>query len=144
MRVAFSAWNDRIAPVFDVTRRVHIVDTDGRRRVLRESEEALDDETAAGRAARLVGLRIDALVCGAISRYQEAFLQAYGVAVVPFVTGNLREVVDAWGAGTLGSDTFAMPGCRRGRGRRFRGGDGWGGQGRCRRRGSVTARRPLR
>ncbi len=87
---------------------------------------------------------IDALVCGAISRPQEAFLQAYGVAVVPFVTGNLREVVDAWGAGTLGSDTFAMPGCGRGRGRRFRGGHGWSGQERCRRRGNATGRRPLR
>ena len=68
MRVAFAAWNDRITPVFDVTRRVHVVDTDGRRRVLEESEEALDDETAAGRAARLAGMGIDALVCGAISR----------------------------------------------------------------------------
>ena len=144
MRVAFAAWNDRIAPVFDVTRRVHIVDTDGRRRVLEESEEALDDETAAGRAARVAGMGIDALVCGAISRPQEAFLQAYGVAVVPFVTGNLREVVDAWGSGTLGSDTFAMPGCGPGRGRRFRGGHGWGGQGRCRRRGNATVRRPPR
>lgn len=144
MRVAFAAWNNRIAPVFDVTRRVHVVDTDGRRRVLEESEEALDDETAAGRAARLAGMGIDALVCGAISRPQEAFLQAYGVAVVPFVTGNLREVVDAWGAGTLGSGAFAMPGCVQGRGRRFPGGRGWGGQGRCRRRGNATIRRQPR
>jgi predicted Fe-Mo cluster-binding NifX family protein len=143
MRVAFAAWNDRIAPVFDVTRRVHVVDTDGRG-VVRESEEPLDDETAAGRAARLSALGIDTLVCGAISRPQEAFLQAYGVAVVPFVTGGLGEVVDAWGAGTLGSGAFAMPGCGQGRGRRFRGGRGWGGQGRCRRRGNATSRRSQR
>jgi predicted Fe-Mo cluster-binding NifX family protein len=143
MRVAFAAWNDRIAPVFDVTRRVHVVDTAGRR-VVRESEEPLDDETTAGRAARLSELGIDALVCGAISRPQEAFLQAYGVAVVPFVTGDLGEVVDAWGAGTLGSGAFAMPGCVQGRGRRFRGGRGWGGQGRCRRRENATSRRSPR
>jgi predicted Fe-Mo cluster-binding NifX family protein len=143
MRVAFAAWNDRIAPVFDVTHRLHLVDTDGRR-VVRESEEPLDDETAAGRAARIAALGIDALVCGAISRPLEAFLQAYGVAVVPFVTGDLSEVVAAWRAGTLGSDAFAMPGCGQGHGRPFRGGRGSGREGRCRGRGNATSRWPLR
>jgi len=143
MRVAFATWNDRIAPVFDVTRRVRVVQTDGRR-VLRESEEPLDNETAASRAAHLAALGIDALVCGAISRPQEAFLQVYGITVVPFVTGALSEVVEAWGAGTLGSDAFAMPGCGRGRGHRFRGGRGWYGAGRCRGRESATRRRSLR
>jgi predicted Fe-Mo cluster-binding NifX family protein len=125
MRVAFAAWNDRIAPLFDVTRRLHVVDTEGRN-VVRESEASLEDKAPAVRAARLAALGIDALVCGAISRPQEALIQAYGLTVVPFVTGDLREVVDAWGAGRLGSEAFAMPGCRGGRGRRFRGGRRWG------------------
>jgi len=142
MRVAFAAWNGRIAPVFDVTRRLHVVDTARGGRVVRESEEALDDGTPAGRAARLAAQRIDALVCGAISRPQEALIQAYGVTVVPFVTGDLRDVVDAWRAGTLGSEGFAMPGCG-GRGRRFRGGRGWGRKGRGRRGGGTTRRRAM-
>jgi predicted Fe-Mo cluster-binding NifX family protein len=142
MRVAFATWNGRIAPVFDVTRRLHVVETDGRR-VVRESEEPLGDEAAEARAARLAALRIEELVCGAISRPQEALVRAYGVAVVPFVTGQLREVIDAWRAGALESDAFAMPGCGQGRGRRFRGGRGWAGQGRRWRRGSATGRRTL-
>jgi predicted Fe-Mo cluster-binding NifX family protein len=140
MRVAFATWNDRIAPVFDVTRRLHVVETAGRR-VVRESEESLEDETAAGRGARLARLGIDALVCGAISRPQEALVQAYGVTVFPFVTGEVREVVEAWRGGTLGGDAFAMPGCARGRGRRFRGGRGWGREGGCRHRAGATGRR---
>ena len=142
MRVAFATWNDRIAPLFDVTRRVHVVETDGRL-VVRESEEPLDDETAAGRAARLAALGVDALVCGAISRPQEAFLQAYGVAVVPFVTGDLGEVVAAWRAGRLGGDAFAMPGCGRGRGRRFRDGRGWGREADGRHRAGAIRRRSM-
>jgi predicted Fe-Mo cluster-binding NifX family protein len=142
MRIAFATWNDRIAPLFDVTRRVHVVETDGPL-VVRESEEALDDETAAGRAARLAALGVDALVCGAISRFQEALLQAYGVAVVPFVTGDLREVVVAWRARRLGGDAFAMPGCGRERGHGFRGGRGWGREARGRHRAGATRRRPV-
>jgi predicted Fe-Mo cluster-binding NifX family protein len=137
MRVAFATWNGRIAPVFDVTRRIHVVETEGPR-VVRESEEPLEDEAPGARAARLAALHIEALVCGAISRPQEALVQAYGVTVVPFVTGKLRDVVDAWRAGALDSDVFAMPGCGRGWGRRFRGGRGWSEQGRCRQHGGRT------
>jgi predicted Fe-Mo cluster-binding NifX family protein len=142
MRVAFATWNDRIAPVFDVTRRLHVVDTVGSRMV-RESEESLDDEAPAGRAARLATLGIDALVCGAISRRQEALIEAYGLTVVPFVTGDLRDVVEAWRAGKLGREAFAMPGCEGGRGHGFRGGRRWGREGRGRQRGRAMHRRSM-
>jgi predicted Fe-Mo cluster-binding NifX family protein len=142
MRVAFATWNDRVAPVFDVTRRLHVVDTVGSR-VVRESDESLDDEAPAGRAARLAALGIDALVCGAISRPQEALIQAYGLTVVPFVTGDLRDVVEAWRAGRLGSAAFAMPGCEVAGGRGFRGGRRWGREGRGRPRGRAMRRRSM-
>jgi predicted Fe-Mo cluster-binding NifX family protein len=135
MRIAFATWNDRIAPVFDVTRRLHVVDTVGPR-VVRESEESLDDEAPAGHAARLAALGIDALVCGAISRRQEALIEAYGLTVVPFVTGDLRDVVEAWRAGRLGREAFAMPGCE--------GGRTWDRKGRGRQRGHAVHRRSMR
>jgi predicted Fe-Mo cluster-binding NifX family protein len=140
MRVAFAAWNDRIAPLFDVARRLHVVDTRGGR-IVRQSEEPLVEPTPAARAACLARLGIDALVCGAISRPQEALIQAYGVRVVAFVSGGLREVVEAWRARTLGRESFAMPGCGGGRGRRFRGGRRWGREsgGSC--GGDATRRR---
>jgi predicted Fe-Mo cluster-binding NifX family protein len=126
MRVAFAAWNDRIAPLFDVARRLHVVDTDGSR-IVRQSEEPFEEPSPAARAAGLARLGVDALVCGAISRAQEALIQAYGVAVVPFVSGALSEVVEAWRARRLSREAFAMPGCAGGRGRQLRGGRGWGG-----------------
>lgn len=142
MRVAFATWNDRVAPVFDVTRRLHVVETLGPR-VVRESEESLDDEAPAGRAARLAGLGIDALVCGAISRRQEALIEAYGLTVVPFVSGDLEHVVEAWRTGRLGRRAFAMPGCEGVRGHGFRGGRRWGRDSPGRHRGSAMRRRSL-
>jgi predicted Fe-Mo cluster-binding NifX family protein len=144
MRIAFAAWHDRIAPVFDVTHRVHVVDVDAGR-VVRESEVLFGDENAVGRATRLAALGIDVLVSGAISRPQQALFQAYGIAVVPFVTGRLGAVIGAWRAGRLGRDEFAMPGCGPGRGHRDRWrGREWGEEGCRRRRGSATSRRALR
>jgi predicted Fe-Mo cluster-binding NifX family protein len=139
MRVAFATWNGRIAPVFDVTRGLHLVETAGSR-VLRESEESLEEETLAGRAARLASLGVDALVCGAISRPQEAMVQAYGLTVVPFVTGVLADVVEAWRAGRLASAAFRMPGCGGGRGRRFQGAGGCGRRARGPGRGARRRR----
>jgi predicted Fe-Mo cluster-binding NifX family protein len=140
MRIAFATWNDRIAPVFDVTRTLHVVEMAGRR-VVRERVESLEDERPAQRAARLAALGVEVLVCGAISRPQEALVQAYGITVVPFVTGELRQVMGAWRADRLGSTVFAMPGCGGGRGRRFRGGRGSARGAGCRHRGGATGRR---
>jgi predicted Fe-Mo cluster-binding NifX family protein len=140
MRVAFATWNGRIAPLFDVTRLLHVVDTAGRQ-VVRESEESLDEQAPAARAAHLADLGIHALVCGAISRSQEALILAHGLKVVPFVSGELPDVVAAWRARRLASDTFAMPGCGCGQRRRFRGGRGWGAGVRGRRRGGAMRRR---
>jgi predicted Fe-Mo cluster-binding NifX family protein len=142
MRVAFATWNGRVAPVFDVTRRVLVVDSEGGR-VVRESEELLDDEAPADRAARLAALGVDALVCGAISRPQEALIKAYGLTVVPFVTGDLGDVVDAWRTGTLARPAFVMPGCGGGQGHGLRGGRGWGHETRRRRQGRTRRRRAM-
>jgi predicted Fe-Mo cluster-binding NifX family protein len=139
MRVAFAAWNDRIAPLFDVTRRLHVVDTAGRK-VVRESEEYFEETALVARAARLAALGVDTLVCGAISRAQEALIEAYGLAVVPFVKGDLEDVVDAWRTDQLGRPAFSMPGCGGGRRHRLRAGRAWGPGARGWGRGAMRRR----
>lgn len=66
MKAAFAAWNNRIAPVFDVARRVHIVEAEAGRQI-EEIQARLPDEPAAQRALRLAELGVRMLVCGAIS-----------------------------------------------------------------------------
>jgi predicted Fe-Mo cluster-binding NifX family protein len=110
MRAAFAVWNGRIAPVFDVARQIHVVETsDGQ--ILGETWAVLADDQPAQRAARLSALGIDTLVCGAISRLLKDVIASSGVKVVSFVSGESREVVHAWLNGELPSGLFAMPGC---------------------------------
>jgi predicted Fe-Mo cluster-binding NifX family protein len=119
VKAAFSAWNKRIAPVFDVARRLSVIEADSGR-IVSETEEKLASQLPAEMVLRLADLRIDTLVCGAISRPLREMITAHGIEVVPFVSGDLGEVVAAWMSGSLGAPAFAMPGCCR-RGRRFAG-----------------------
>jgi len=112
MKAAFAVWEQRIAPVFDVTRQLHVVDVQGGR-VVSEEAIALPEGAPGQRALRLAELGVDVLVCGAVSRSMLALVTAYGVRVQGFVAGDLSEVLQAWLSGRLSSPAFAMPGCRR-------------------------------
>lgn len=109
-RAAFSSWEDRIAPVFDVAHQLHVVEVESGK-VAQEDRCELTDETPAKRAIQLSNLGIGTLVCGAISRPMHEILETHGIRIVPFVTGSLSDVIQAWLGGKLDSDVFAMPGC---------------------------------
>jgi predicted Fe-Mo cluster-binding NifX family protein len=118
MKTAFAVWNNRIAPVFDTARQIHVVEAESGQ-IDREMQEPLPDELPVQKALRLAELGVGTLVCGAISKPLHEIVAAYGIQLIPFVAGDLREVIQAWLSGNLERDTFAMPGCC-GRGRRRR------------------------
>jgi predicted Fe-Mo cluster-binding NifX family protein len=121
MRVALSTWNGRISPVFDVARTLLILDV-GDARLAERHEQALDEGPLA-RIDRIAAEGVRVLVCGAISRPLAEMLASKGVRVIPFISGNIEEVVRAYLSGKLDCPRFAMPGCRERRGRaRGRGG----------------------
>lgn len=132
MIVAIPVWQGRVSPVFDVAGQLLVIEMDDARE-LRRRREVLPDEPPEGRAGRLAGLGVQTLVCGAISRPLEALLGASRVEVVPRVCGDVEEVLQAFTAGGLEDDRFAMPGCC-GQNRGL-----WRRRGRCRR-----GRRPAR
>jgi len=111
MKTAFACWDNRIAPVFDTAHQIHIVDAESGE-IVSEIQEALPEDLPVQKALRLVELGIGTLVCGAISRPMYGLVAAYGIQVVPFVAGELREVIRAWLNGNLNREVFVMPGCR--------------------------------
>jgi len=119
MRAGFTVWNERIAPVFDTAGQIHMVDAMSGR-IMGEMHTYLPLDSPAGKAMRLAELRVDELVCGAISYPMRAMVVAYGIRVYPFVTGPLDQIVRAWLTNTLGAAMYAMPGCCGGRRRGHR------------------------
>lgn len=155
MKAAFAIWDSKISPVFDVTRQIHVVDAEAGK-ILGETQASLSGEMPTQKALRLAELGVQTLVCGAISRHTQVMVEVRGIRVIPFVTGELHEVINAWLSATLENELFAIPGCygrkhrngfpgfcrgeqeeylMKGRNRNGygpRGGQGGGGQGRSR------------
>lgn len=114
MRTAFSLWNERIAPVFDVARHLWIVDAeDGR--VIGQTGRRFSSDDPQERALRLTTLQVEQLVCGAITRSAYEALVERGIQVVSFIAGDLNQVVHACLADQLKDGGLNMPGCHRGK-----------------------------
>lgn len=111
-RVGISQHSGRISPVFDVAGSLQVFEVEDNR--ARPGEERrLYNKDVYLRAREVAACEITTLICGAVSRPLEVALHVSGVAVIAFVRGRTEEVADAFANGTLGSQVFLMPGCRR-------------------------------
>lgn len=110
MRIALSVWKDCISTVFDAADQLLVVEKDGDG-VLKRPPFRLSSADGASRAMQFKEMKIDVLICGAISRPQEAAIAASGITVHPFVRGSVQEIIDAYESGQLHTATFALPGC---------------------------------
>jgi predicted Fe-Mo cluster-binding NifX family protein len=111
MKIAFTVWNDRVAPLFDVARQVHVVESI-QGRIVNQFRAPLEGPIPAGKARQLTRMGVQTLVCGAISRSLQYLVIAYGIELIAFINGDLQEVIDAWQRGELRRDAFLMPGCK--------------------------------
>ena len=80
------------------------------------ADQQLAEGAPVRRAVQLAEAGIGVLVCGAISRTLHELLTARGIIVLPFLAGDLREIVACWVDGRLPGEALVMPGCRRRRG----------------------------
>lgn len=123
MRVAISVADERISPVFDVARRLLLVDVENGREIARTTE-ALEETGLPLRAKRVAELGANVLICGAVSQPLEMMLISAGIEVVPHICGDAQQILQAFVLGNPLEEVFAMPGCC-GRRRRFRGGQSY-------------------
>ncbi len=132
MKIAIPVYGDNVSNVFDFAHRLLLVDIENGK-VVNRSEVALESQSLPQRAGQLKSFGVDVLVCGAISRVLMHMLTSSGIQVLPYVTGSIDDVLQAYLTGQLVQPQFTMPGywagARRGfggggRGRRWRGGHG--------------------
>jgi len=131
MKIAIPVWNGFVSSVFDFAHRLLLVDIENGK-VVNRSEIDLKAQSLPQRAGGLKNLGVDVLICGAISRALADMIAASGIQVLPFVTGRVAEVLQAYVTGQLVQPQFAMPGfwpgARKGFGRWRRGCRWRGGQ----------------
>ncbi|MGC9329716.1 MAG: NifB/NifX family molybdenum-iron cluster-binding protein, partial [Candidatus Hinthialibacter sp.] len=83
-------------------------------------EYNLDEFLLFQRANYLQKLKIEILICGAISRPLEELIHAKNIKVISYLCGDVEEVLQAFLKNQLPQDQFLMPGCCGRRRFRFR------------------------
>ena len=108
--VALPNCQGRVSPVFDVAARLVLVNfKDGNESSRREV--VLFEKTPEGIAHDLQELRIQVLICGAISAGLKEMLQRTGIRVLAEICGEIEPVLAAYKTGRLSTREFLMPGC---------------------------------
>lgn len=133
MRVGIPVWGEMVSPVLDAAETLLVFETDAAEGAC--GEVSLSVSVGSRRVGVISGAGVEVLICGAVTRPLLEMLESAGVTVVPWVSGRVSEVLEAFEGGRLTQQRFAMPGCRRGSGR------GRGGRGR---RGRGMSEQPKR
>jgi predicted Fe-Mo cluster-binding NifX family protein len=109
MKIAIPTWHDRVSSAFDFAHSLLLIDIEHGRETGREEIPWLP-ESIPERANRLKTLGVKVLICGAISRSLSSQVKACGVKVLPYVVGQVDEILNAYLTGKLIQPQFAMPG----------------------------------
>jgi predicted Fe-Mo cluster-binding NifX family protein len=109
MRLAVAIWDDRISPVFDVSRRILVMDIE-KGKVVGKRIEMFTNDNPIHKLSRLTELKVNTLICGAISRTIADLLNQHRIHIIPFITGDRQKVVAAFLTGTLPNSDLSMPG----------------------------------
>jgi len=95
MKIAIPIYNDSVSNVFDFATRLLLVDIENGKEANR-SEVALESQSLSQRTGQIKNLEIDVLVCGAISRVLANMVTTSGIQVLPYVTGQVDDVLQAY------------------------------------------------
>ncbi|MFC1587690.1 NifB/NifX family molybdenum-iron cluster-binding protein [Planctomycetota bacterium] len=109
MKIALPAWMEFVSPVFDTARRILVVESKNDQEVAR-FELAIEELSLPLRVEKLAASGADVLICGAISKPFAKMISGKGIEVIPFITGNVEEVLNAYFSGRLSEPGFFMPG----------------------------------
>ena len=95
MKVVPIVWENRISPVADSARQLVVVHVEGRT-IHGRYVEYLDTVSVFYRARRIADLELKIFICGAISDCFASLVEIYGTRLIPFVSREVNEVLDAY------------------------------------------------
>jgi predicted Fe-Mo cluster-binding NifX family protein len=108
--IAIPVSQERISPVLDAAVRLLLI-TRRRGKEVARREFVLGPLLPEGLARSVAELRVDVLLCAALSEPLLRALERYGVRVKPHLCGEVESVLRAFDCGQLRRDEFRMPGC---------------------------------
>ena len=119
MKIAIPIWNGFVSNVFDFAHQLLVVDAEDKKEISR-SQVQLGQQLPQQKVSQLVGLGVDVLICGTISQPIFSMVTSSNIEVIPFVTGPVDQVLEAYFESRLTEPQFLQPGCESGTRKRFR------------------------
>jgi len=110
MKMALTVWGNRISPVFDAAHMLLVVEIENTE-IINRHFEPFYPELPTRLAVRLAEMNVEVLICGAISELPANIIEANGIKLIPFITGDAGEVIDAYVKDVPFMPAFLMPGC---------------------------------
>lgn len=110
MKVAVTVWEDRISPVFDVSRRLLVAEIENNE-ITARSYVLFDPGMPSSLSKTLAELHVSVLICGAVSQVPANIICAGGITLIPFIAGEVERVLEVYAKGDSLEPTFVMPGC---------------------------------
>jgi predicted Fe-Mo cluster-binding NifX family protein len=108
--IAIPISQERISPLLDAAARLLLVTRQRGKEVARK-EVVLNAQSPEELARSVAELRVDVLLCAALSQDLHRALERRGVRVQPHLCGEVAAVVQAFGCDRLNQSKFRMPGC---------------------------------
>jgi len=122
MCLALAAYENRMASLMETANQFVVVDLppiDSKPKKI----VAVIDHTLPYLMQLLHRNNVTILICGAINGCMFRAIESMGIKVIPWITGNIDDVLAAFKNNTL--EQCVMPGCLKGHGRGKRGRHGW-------------------
>jgi len=109
MRIVIPNTENRVSLLFDSASSIRVIDLiDGK--ISSQIEKSMKELSFFQRLNCLLSLRTETIICGAISRPLKDILISSGIKVVPWVKGEIPEILSAFHEGKLENSNFIMPG----------------------------------
>jgi predicted Fe-Mo cluster-binding NifX family protein len=110
MKIGLPIWGQRLSPVLDFAHQLLVVEVRNGVVAQRRYHKMNPRLPAISQATVLADLQISMLICGSISLDLANLIRPCGIRIIPFITGEVEEILRAYLNNTLSHPKFRMPG----------------------------------
>ncbi|MBL7094370.1 hypothetical protein ISS22_10400 [candidate division KSB1 bacterium] len=111
MCIALATFGNKVASLFESSNRFIIIQSVGTKDDNLETIP-INNHSPNELIHLLKQHKVTVLICGAISGCTRRLLNAQKIQVIPWITGDVKDVFEAFQSDRLFSSSFVMPGCR--------------------------------
>jgi len=112
MKVAITVWENRVSPVFDSACTLLIAEIKNAR-VVKRSYQHINPDMPMQLVQMLYSQEVVVLICGAVSEGPANVIEASGLELIPFITGDIEKVLETCLESNPVWSELKMPGCGR-------------------------------